>query len=78
MFEKTRTPLRLGSRAAWLMTSQRHGVSAIGCAAAARTRVLPDGMGDAAPLPDRDGAARSRSAERACLAQRLRAYLSGD
>ena len=30
IFDKTRTPLRLWFEAAWLMTSQKHGVSALG------------------------------------------------
>ncbi|MGO9749980.1 MAG: IS1595 family transposase [Solirubrobacteraceae bacterium] len=30
LFDKTRTPLRLWFEAAWLMTSQKHGVSALG------------------------------------------------
>ncbi len=30
VFDKTRTPLRLWFEAAWLMTSQKHGVSALG------------------------------------------------
>ncbi len=30
IFDKTRTPLRLRFEAAWLMTSQKHGVSALG------------------------------------------------
>jgi hypothetical protein len=30
MFDRTRTPLRMWFAAAWIMTSQKHGVSALG------------------------------------------------
>ena len=47
---RTRTPLQLWFAAAWQMTSQKHGVSAWGYSGH-WTGLLPDGAGDAAPLP---------------------------
>ena len=44
MFERTRTPLRAWFQAIWLVTSQKHGVSALGL-----QRVLGLGI----YLPDR-------------------------
>jgi hypothetical protein len=55
IFHRTRTPLRMWFAAAWQMTSQKHGVSA-GRPAVARAGLLPDGVGDPAPLPHGDGA----------------------
>jgi Transposase zinc-ribbon domain len=64
MFDRTRTPLRMWFAAAWMMTKQKHGVSALGVQRALGAWLLPDGVGDAAPLPERDGAPGTRASDR--------------
>ena len=54
IFDRTRTPLRLWFAAAWQMTSQKHGSQRWGPALAG-AGLLPDRVGDAAPLSRGDG-----------------------
>ena len=56
IFDKTRTPLRVWLAAAWYLTNQKQGVSALGAATRARAGQLPDRLGDAAPAAPSDGA----------------------
>lgn len=75
IFDKTRTPLTVLFAAGWRMVGDK--VGGLGHAAAARdgAGLLPDGVGDAAPLPVGDGAARSRPATRRRRGRR--AFLGG-
>jgi len=57
IFHHARSPLRVWFAAAWLMTSQKYGVSALGLQRALGLG-SPDGVGDAAPLSQGDGAFR--------------------
>jgi hypothetical protein len=63
IFHRTRTPLRLWFAAAWEMTTEAWCLGA-GHPAVAGAGVLPDGVGDAASLPQRDGPSRPRATDR--------------
>ena len=49
IFDKTRTPLRVWLAAAWYLTNQKQGVSALGCSAY-WVWELPDRLDHAAPV----------------------------
>jgi hypothetical protein len=55
IFHRTRTPLTVWFEAAWLLTSQKSGASALGLQRVLSLRQLPDRVDNAAPLPAGDG-----------------------
>src|SRR5450759_5977800 len=55
IFQDTRTPLTVWFAAGWYMTADPGGVSALTMQKLLGLGLVPDGVGDAAPLPHRDG-----------------------
>ncbi len=64
VFERTRKPLRVWFQAMWLVTSQKHGASALGLSASTRPGQLPDGLDLAAQVAARNGPTGPRAASR--------------
>jgi hypothetical protein len=58
IFHGTRTPLTIWFAAAWQMTSQKHGISALGLKRTLGIGSEQTAWADAAPLPHCDGASR--------------------
>ena len=65
IFDKTRTPLRVWLAAAWYLTNQKQGVSALGLQRVLGLE-LPDRLDHAAPLPTRHGPPGPGQAQGAC------------
>ena len=63
IFDKTRTPLRVWLAAAWYVTNQKLGVSALGLKRVLGSGQLRDGLDDAASLSPSDGAPGARTAQ---------------
>ena len=57
LFDRRRTPLTVWFTACWTFAAQKDGVSGAGLAAFAGDRLVPDGVGDAAPAAVGAGAA---------------------
>ncbi len=49
LFDHRRSPLTVWFTACWMFATQTNGISALSVQRAARDRVVPDGVGDAAP-----------------------------
>ena len=59
LFDKTRTPLRSWLAAAWYVTDQKHGVSALGLKRVLGLGQLPNSLDDAASVTSGDGQGRA-------------------
>ena len=77
IFDRTRTPLTVWFTACWLFATQKDGISALSLQRVAGDRLLPDGLGDAAPAALGAGAAGPRTAAPA-RSRWTRRYIGGE